>query len=312
MRASVLVLVWLFSALATADDDAIGHASGSTEPEFGVPVPAEAGAAEPEVELRRFKKQALQSVSVGGGTLQPFDDASVRRSYLELSLGTGIPLGSFESILGVRPRFRVDWVDAAPAVDIPAELYDFECQFFYRRPISDRLSTLAIVSPSIRSDLTTDDRAFRVFALGLLNWQCVPDRLTLSLGAVALGRADLPVLPALGFVWTPNRRTKLDARFPVTRLAYRLATDGGHSEIWAYASGGLGGNTWSVTRTSGRTDELSLRDYRILFGVERLIDGGGRWFAETGVALGRRLEYERRPLERGLGDAALLQAGWRY
>jgi hypothetical protein len=273
---------------------------------------AECDEAPAEVELKRFKKQAIQSVAIlGGGTFE-FDRRELNSSFLDVGVGTGIPLGSFDNILGVTPRFRVDWIDAASNIDIPEQLYEFELQFFHRRPIRDRLSLLAIVSPSIRSDLTTSDRAFRVFALGLLNWECVPERLTLSAGAVVLGRADLPALPAFGVVWTPNRRTKLDLRFPLTRFSYRLAKNGGQSETWAYLSGGIGGNTWAVTLDNDQTDELSLRDYRLVLGMERLVDGGGGCFAEFGVALGRRLEYERIDTEISFDDAAIVSAGWRY
>jgi hypothetical protein len=266
----------------------------------------------PEVKLQRFKKQALQSVSIAGGSLFEFDDESLHQQFLEFGIGSGIPLGSFDRILGIRPRCRIDFLDAADEIDIPSELYEFECQFFYRQPIRPRLSMLAIVSPSIRSDLTTDDRAFRVFALGLLNWDWIPERLTISGGVVSLGRADLPVLPALGLIWTPNPWHKLDLRFPVAKLSRRLAKDGGRSEIWAYASGGLGGNTWSVTRRDGRSDELSLRDYRLMLGIERLVSGGGGCFAELGMAFGRHLEYERTLEELHFGDAAVIRAGWRY
>tara|TARA_R110002049_G_scaffold2750_2_gene21503 strand:+ start:307404 stop:308366 length:963 start_codon:yes stop_codon:yes gene_type:complete len=265
-----------------------------------------------EQPLSRFKKQALQSISVSSGGLLNMGNGGLSSMYLDASIGSGIPLGSFDNIIGVRPRVRTDWIDAAPGIDIPDELYQFELQFFYRRPIHDRLSLMAIVSPAIRSDLTTSNDAFRIFALGLLNWECVRDRLTVSVGAVYLGRADLPVLPALGLSWSPNRRTKLDLRFPSSKLAYRLAKDGGRSEVWSYLSGGLGGNTWAVTRQSSATDELSLRDIRLALGAEKLLDGGGGWFAETGFAFARRIEYESDDSEVQLDDAFMVQAGWRY
>lgn len=265
-----------------------------------------------EIELSRFKRQALQSVSISGGYIGDLGDSLLSSSFLDLSIGSGIPLGSFDNIIGVKPRFRIDWVDAAPNIDVPSELYQFELQFFYRRPIHDRLSVMVIFSPSIRSDLTTSKNAFRVFALGLLNWECIPDRLTLSGGAVYLGRADLPVLPAIGVSWTPDRWTKIDLRFPVTRISRRLAKDGGRSELWAYLSAGIGGNTWAVTRESSLRDELSLRDIRLTFGIEKLLNGGGGWFAEAGYAMGRKIEYEIDNQEIELDDALLLRGGWSY
>lgn len=265
-----------------------------------------------ELELRRFKKQAIQSLSIAGGLLVGSGSAGLNQRFTEVALDSGIPLGSFDHILGITPAFRIDWIDAAPALDVPEELYEFELSFFYRRTLRERLSWLAIVSPSIRSDLTTDDNALRFFALALLNWEWVPDRLTLSGGAVSLGRADLPVLPALGLRWTPSIRTRLDLQFPRSRLLYRLAKNGGNSEVWSYLSAGIGGNTWAVTRPSGTTDELSLGDLRILAGLQRLVDGGGKCFLEAGVALGRELEYEQAGTRVDLGDALLLQGGWSY
>lgn len=265
-----------------------------------------------EVELSRFKRQALQSVSLSGGYIGDVSGSGLSSSHVDLSIGSGIPLGSFDNIVGVKPRFRVDWIDADSSLDVPSELYQFELQFFYRRPIHDRLSAMAIFSPSVRSDLTTSDNAFRVFALGLLNWECIPDRLTFSAGAVYLGRADLPVVPALGITWTPSRTTRLDLRFPASRLSRRLAKDGGRSETWAFLSAELGGNTWAVTRRSMTTDEVSLRDLRLRMGVEKILNGGGGCFADLGYALSRKLEYEKDDFQVGLDDAILLRFGWSY
>ena len=91
-----------------------------------------------------------------------------------------------------------------------------------------------------------------------------------------------------------------------------VAKNGAKSETWAYLSVGLGGNTWAVTRRSGRSDELSLRDWRLKLGLERIVDGGGGWFVELGYAFKRRLEYENTDTEISLSDGILLRAGWNY
>ncbi|MFK8111282.1 MAG: DUF6268 family outer membrane beta-barrel protein [Rubripirellula sp.] len=262
-----------------------------------------------EIELSRFKKQAIQSVSVTTGYL---GDSGLSDQFLDLSIGSGIPLGNFDNLLGVKPRVRIDWIDTDLSDDIPSQLYEFEMQFFYRRALRERLSAMFIFSPSIRSDLTTSKNAFRVFALGLLNWEYIPDRLTLSAGAVYLGRADLPVVPALGLTWTPNRLHRLELRFPTSKYSRRLSKNGGQNEMWAYISGGLGGNTWAITRQSSQPDELSLRDIRLTVGIEKLINGGGGWFAEAGYAMGRQVEFESDNSKIELDDAGTFQLGWRY
>ena len=288
-----------------------------------------------ELAVRRFKKQAVQTVTFSGGWLGATEGNDLSSSYFETSVGIGVPLGlikrkmsrfeepSLESgltaaggdapdILGITPGFRVDFIGAADGIDIPAELYETGVSFFYRKPINDRLSAMAIVRPSVRSDFTTSDNAVRIFGLGLLIWDCVPEQLSLSFGAVALGRADLPVLPAVGLTWTPRTTTRLELQFPQSRFAWRLAKDGGASETWLSLSGGIGGNTWAVTRADGQNDEVSLGDIRFLLGLERIVDGGGGWFANVGYALNRHVEYQSTDEKTDLSDGVILQAGWRY
>jgi hypothetical protein len=288
-----------------------------------------------ELPVVRFKKQAIQKVIVAGGWLIATEGNDLSSSYLETSLSVGIPLGlvrqklsganerSFGAepvtadagvpeILSITPAFRVDFMDAAPGIDVPTELFETGVSLFYRKTISNRLSAMAIVRPSVRSDFTTSDNAFRLFGLGLLTWDCVPEELSLSFGAVYLDRADLPLLPAVGLTWTPRTTTRLELQFPQSRLSWRLAKDGAACETWTYLSAGIGGNTWAVTRTDGTTDELSLGDIRLGLGLDHIIDGGGGWFAELGYAFNRHIEYQSTQTRVNLSEGIVLQAGWRY
>lgn len=265
-----------------------------------------------EVPIRRFRKQAVQKISVRAGSLLATDSRDLSSSFFQTSIGLGVPLGSFENILGVTPAFRVDWLDAPGTLDVPNEVYEAGVNLFWRKPLQERWSAMAIVRPSWRSDFTTSDQALRLFGLALLNWEHTPDCLTLSFGTVWLGRADLPVLPAVGLTWTPQPETRVELRFPESKLAWRLAKDGAASETWAHLSMGIGGNTWAVTRASGLSDELSLRDIRIRLGMEHVVDGGAGWIVEAGYAFSRTLEYERTATEISLGNAVLLQAGWTW
>lgn len=309
-------------------DDPNGHDFDGHDPEqiFNQPV---------ELPVVRFKKQAIQKVTVAGGWLGATEGNDLSSSYLETSISVGIPLGLIRrklsgenehpfgvepatvdagkpEILSMTPAFRVDFIDAAHGIDVPAELYETGVSFFYLKPIRDRLSAMAIVRPSVRSDFTTSDHALRFFGLGLLTWDCVPDELSLSFGAVYLDRADLPLLPAVGLTWMPQKTTRLELQFPQSRLAWRLAKDGGASETWTYFSAGIGGNTWAVTRADGQTDALSLGDIRLLLGLDHIVNGGGGWFAEFGYAFNRHIEYQSTQTKINLSDGIVLQAGWRY
>lgn len=167
---------------------------------------------------------------MSGGWLGTTGSNDLSSSFFETTIGLGVTLDSFDNIVGVTPSFRADFIDAAPTIDIQDEMFETGIHFFYRTPLNDRLSAMAIVKPSVCSDFTTSDQAFRVFGLGLLNWDCKPNVLSLSFGAVYLDRADLSLLPAVGLTWKPKSKTTLDLRFPESKFAYRLTKHGAESE----------------------------------------------------------------------------------
>ncbi|MEZ6132255.1 MAG: DUF6268 family outer membrane beta-barrel protein [Planctomycetaceae bacterium] len=265
-----------------------------------------------DIPVSRFRKQAIQKFSVSGGWLVAANGNDLNNSFLEGSVGLAVPLGSFDNVLGVTPYFRTDWMDASGAIEIPNELFDTGVRLFWKKPVNDRLSITAVVSPSVRSDFTTGDGAIRIFGMGLLTWQKAPDRPALSMGVVYLDRPDIPILPAVGLSWTPNPHTKLDIRFPESRISRRIEKHGSQDETWAYLSGGFGGNTWAVSRVSGANDQLSLRYLNLMIGLETIFDGGTGWFAEAGIAFDRQLEYESTTTEVPLSNALMLQAGWSW
>jgi hypothetical protein len=265
-----------------------------------------------EQPVPRFKKQALQRVSASGGWLGATQGGDLSQSFSEARVTLGIPLGSLENILAVTPSARVDWINAAPELELPTELFDFGVEFFHLRPLNSRWKLLAMVRPSLRSDLVIDDAPIRVFGLGLLMWDAVPDRVSIALGAVYLGRPDIPVLPAVGLTWTPDPSRRLELQFPRSRLLRRFAKDGASSELWGHVSIGIGGNTWVIASRSGSPEEIALRDLRLTTGIEKVVAGGGGWFLETGLALDRRLENLTSNSNFSLSNGIFFSAGWAY
>ena len=273
----------------------------------------EVTAEEPPPTVRRYRQQAIQLVTTSGGWLGTRDSGLSQRHY-EVTLRTGVPLGSFSRILGLTPSFRTDFLQppAVSALDVPREVHEAGLSVFYRSELNERWSAMGIVRPSFRGDFTTSDNAVRVFGLGLLTWKAIPDELSLSFGAVFLDRADLPLLPAVGLRWQPTTDVQLDLQFPKSKLQWRVARPESDSELWVYATAEIGGNTWAVKRANGSTDEMSLRDIRMRAGIEYVMDGGSGWFVETGWAFRRRLEYEQSQTEVSFSDAMLIRAGLRY
>ena len=266
-----------------------------------------------ETPIERYRKSFYQGSELLGGYLVDTGDQAggMDQTFEEARVSFGLPLGSMDNILGFRPYFRADHLRGPTAIDLPGTLYNTGVSILNQKKWSDRWSTTLVLAPSVRSDFTTSEDAFRLFGLALLNWQCRRD-LSLSFGVVYFDRADFRLLPAVGASWTPTPRWKIDATMPRPRIARRIWKDGGNAEGWAYFGGMIGGNTWAVTRLSGQRDELTIRDLRLLFGYEVIRQGNRGCFVEGGLAMDRTIEYERQDIEIELDSGVFVQAGWQF
>lgn len=265
-----------------------------------------------EEPLPKFKKQALQRIAFAGGALVATKSNDLSSSFAETSITLGIPLGSLDNPLAITPGIRVDWLDAPDSVYVPDSLYDIGLEFFHLRTLNERWKFLGMVRPSVRADFETDKPPIRTFGLALFLWDYLPERLTVSIGAVYLGRPDLPPLPAAGLIWTPNSRRRLELQFPRSRWLARIARVDGVSETWVNSTIGIGGNTWMVQNSLDQPEEMSLRDIRWTVGIQKTRSGGGGWFIETGLAMDRRLEFLTTNSVTALSKAAVFAAGWSY
>lgn len=262
-----------------------------------------------ETPISRFRDSFYQGTSISGGYLSDGGSDALSIAHYDLSVRFGIPLDGMDNVLVIAPSFRQEMIDGPANIDIPDNLFVTGVNFTWMKKYSDRWKSLAMVTPSIRSDFDTSDDAFRLFGLGLMTYTLVPKKLDASLGVVYLGRDDIPLLPAAGITWTPKPWWLFDLNFPRPRIAYRTAKDGGYSEDWFYTGVALGGNTWAVQRANGNSDVLTLRDYQWVFGWEHLRPGGRGLFIETGAAFGRSLEYEQGGEEVDFDDALFVRLG---
>lgn len=262
-----------------------------------------------ETPLVRHRNGFLQGVQVSYGSIGDDPATGIVVRTVDTSASFAIPLGSMDNVISITPYFRADLLEAAAIFDVPESLYDTGVKMFWRRPISERLGSMILVTPSVRSDFQTSDNAFRLFGLGLLTWQWVPKTLSVSGGVVYTGRHDYPVLPAMGLLWTPSPLWKYDIQFPSPRISYRLAKSGSEHETWGYVSGVFGGNTWAVKRTGGVADELTLSDLRLVFGLEHLQPQNRSVFVEAGYVFNRSIEYTDIAFQQDLDAAMMLRMG---
>lgn len=262
-----------------------------------------------EAPLVRHRNGFIQGAQVNYSSIGDDPDTGIVVRTADTSVSFAIPLAGMENLILITPYFRADLLESAAIFDVPDSLYDTGVKMLWRRPISERLGSMLLFTPSVRSDFQTSENAFRLFGLGLLTWQWVPKTLSVSGGAVYTGREDYPVLPAMGLLWTPSPRWKYDIQFPSPRISCRLAKSGCDYETWGYVSGVFGGNTWAVKRTGGVSDELTLSDLRLVMGLEHLQPLNRSVFVEAGYVFSRSIEYTNIAFQQDLDAALLLRLG---
>jgi hypothetical protein len=169
---------------------------------------------------------------------------------------------------------------------------------------------------------TFNEDSFRPQGTALVKLRITPT-LTAKAGVEYINRADLKLLPAGGFLWTPNAHTRWDIYFPRPKLATYFTTLG-NTEIWGYVGGEYGGDSWTIERTNVGglhpgvatatfEDRFDYNDIRVVAGLEWWNQYGAKGFVEAGYVFNREVVYVRFPSDNFQpDDTFLVRAGIAY
>lgn len=269
---------------------------------------------------RSSLQSQMQDVSASANQLTERPDRRPKTTFeTSLSHGDGLTFGTArvsaaamlpiappEKMLLVKPFLAAHTLDAP--LDTPSNLYSAGVNMMWLQRLSDDMTLTVAANPSVGGDDVEFGRRLRVFAMGAVAWDWIPDELRLTAGAAWLGRRDIGVVPAAGLEWTPNEDWNVSLILPRPKVARRLAaTD--TSETWLYTAGAIAGGTFDVRRADGTADELSLREFQASVGVERTSDQFGRGFVEIGAGFGRELQFERNEEIFDFGPGVVLRVG---
>ncbi len=224
----------------------------------------------------------------------------------------GVPLPDRDSPLLITPGFGHHVIDGPITTDLPSSAYEAYLQLRWLRKINDCWGMDLAVSPGIYSDFgsPTGD-AIRVtgHGFGAYSWN---SDLKLILGIVYLDREDVSLLPAAGLIWTPRYERRLELIFPRPKFA-ALYNCGENFEDWWYVGGEFGGGSWEIDRSSGVRDIATIRDLRVMLGVERKKNGGSGFRFEVAYVFARELQYASNiPADVTLEDTLMLRTGLTY
>jgi hypothetical protein len=259
--------------------------------------------------IRPYKEGFFQKIGATGTYLDRGASRSMGVTELELYTSVAFPWPSLERPLIVTPGFNTRFLEAPDFAGIPGTVYDAYLQAMWLPQWSDHWGGIFAVNTGVYSDFNkVTDESLRVSGRALLRWDMYPDELQWVFGIVYLNRNDVRILPAVGLIWSPEDHIRHELIFPRPRTAWRLGFEPGQWEDWFYLAGEFGGDTWLVER-HGELDQMTMRDYRLMMGVERKRDGGGGMRAEVGYVFSRRVEFERSGYDYRPDDTVMLRLG---
>ena len=157
------------------------------------------------------------------------------------------------------------------------------------------------------------------FRGGVFGIRQVSEQWQWSFGAIALGRDDIPVVPAIGAVWTPNDWTRWDLILPNPTINF-LVNDDGSRQNWLYLGGGFNGTTWGYESPTLGDDRLTYGDLRLVAGWKSTpwappgqpFVRGRKFNVEVGYSFNRDLEFDSEQVVVPLDDAFLFRVETRY
>jgi hypothetical protein len=253
----------------------------------------------------------LQWAGVTSTWLPDLGSDDFEMTEVEAKIVLAVPCPTIDFPLVLTPRYAVNFLEGPTAPDLPGRLHSASFEFRWLPLITPALRADLRVMPGWYSDAeTSSSDAVRIGARAVGIYTSSP-AVQWVFGGAYLDRNDVPFLPIGGMIWTPHEDVRYELIFPQPKLARRLSACGG-IETWAYLAGEFGGDQWAIERADGSEDVVTIRDLRLMAGLERKACGGGSLRVEAGYVLDRSIEYEGPTADFVPDDTLMLRAELAY
>ncbi|MEC9091165.1 MAG: hypothetical protein VX438_00565 [Planctomycetota bacterium] len=270
--------------------------------------------------LNRFEKgrylRVVQEVHFRHTWLEGSNANEVNVHDAELGLTLNWPnfLGSGEP-LQISPTFIFHFWDGPQTPStrfLPSRAYSTFLAGAWSTPTNRNFGGEIVTSLGVYTDFNTfNNRSLRVKGTGL-GWIRLTPTMTFKFGVSYLNRLDIKLLPVGGLAWKPSENMELELYFPNPKIKYSLPQIG-NTELSAYLTANYGGDSWTIGRLSGFSDQVDMIDLRVLGGIEFVGFRGFRGFLEAGYAFNREIIYRVDPTENlNLSDSAIVRAGFLF
>ncbi len=265
----------------------------------------------------------LQEVHLDETWLPRFEgDRALGINTINTWVTFAIPFYYNANPLLITPGFQLylwDGPDATgnPPPTLPGSTYGAYLDAAWSPQINNWFGAELEVSPGVYTDFQhTTSESLRVLGRGLAVFS-LTDTLKFKFGIWYIDRLEIKLLPAVGFVCTPNPDSRYEIFFPAPKLAHRCWTVGNHN-VWTYIRGEYGGGAWTAERPPGGTqvgtinDEFEYSDIRVAIGADILPETqyGLRGYFEVGYVFQRDLVFRSgMPDKTHLTDTMLIGGG---
>jgi hypothetical protein len=291
----------------------VSHPDSSAEllHEPGEPMAAPASDIPPDARDGMFQKLIFDGAWLPGGGRR-----GMGQSDLQLRSVLALPCPTRQSPLLIVPGFAVRYFGGPVGVEMPPRLYDAYCQFRWMSRLAPRWGVDLAFTPGVFSDFEQgSDDAVRFTGHGVVAWDARPT-VKLVLGVGYFDRLDVELLPVGGLIWTPHEGAKFELLFPRPRFAWRLCQSvnrfGNDAQTWTYLAAEFGGDDWAFAPTTGGTDVVNMRDYRLIVGLERKVIWGLDTRLEVAYVFGREIRYKSASPDFAPADTVMLRGGLTY
>ncbi len=186
--------------------------------------------------------------------------------------------------------YAIRWLTGPFTTDLPPHLYTLQLDLGWAFKLDDKLTIDARITPTWNTDFEKATQIFR------LPWQAVAvyqadTGCRWTAGVMDLDREDIQLLPVAGLTYAPpDGDIVIDLVFPRPKIARRI-TSTENDKVWFYVAGELGGGSWAINRTSGARDIITLRDLRLLVGLETTSGKRHASRLEAGWVFDRVVDY---------------------
>jgi hypothetical protein len=257
----------------------------------------------------------FQKILFDTAWLAPGGSDGLGSTDVQLQAIFALPCPTRDAPLVITPGFAVHYLQGPQDVELPPQLHEGYVDFRWMSQVTPSWGFDLAVTPSIFSDFEQQSsKAFRLPAHAAAAWTWTKEA-KIVLGAAYLDMPGTNFIPVGGVIWTPNDDVIFDLVFPhpkISRRIYWTGQSGDDVQDWVYVAGEFDNDAWAIRRSDGGTEQVMLRDYRLVFGIQHKVIGGLSSHFDVGYVFGRRISYTSDTPDFYPTDTVMVRGGLTY